>query len=93
MTTPPESSFAAQLRQYHRATVALLAAATLGAYLRARQVLLGLDNCERLPAAAGVVAKVLAGTAHLQILTTSRTLWRLRGEPGWRRLSLPGGGR
>jgi serine/threonine-protein kinase PknK len=51
------------------------------AYLRSRQTLLVLDNCEHLLAAvAALTAQVLASCPTLQILATSRAPLRIRGE-------------
>jgi len=50
-------------------------------HLRSAQVLLLLDNCERLLAAAGdLVSALLAGCPALQVLSTSRAALHLRGE-------------
>ncbi len=49
-------------------------------YLRARQVLLVLDNCEQVLAAAPAIAELLAACPALQVLATSRAPLRLRGE-------------
>ena len=53
---------------------------TLAAYLRAKQLLLVLDNCEQVVAAAPDVAALLAACSRLQVLVTSRVALRLRGE-------------
>ena len=61
-------------------------------YLRARQLLLILDNCEHLlEACARVVATLLANCPKLRILATSRESLGLPGESSWRvpSLSLP----
>ncbi|HET8646346.1 MAG TPA: tetratricopeptide repeat protein, partial [Vicinamibacteria bacterium] len=53
----------------------------LVAYLRLRQTLLILDNCEHLLAAAAeLAAALLAGCPALQILATSRAPLRVQGE-------------
>jgi predicted ATPase/transcriptional regulator with XRE-family HTH domain len=52
----------------------------LAEYLRDRHLLLLLDNFEHLPAAAPLVAELLAGSARLVVLVTSRAALRLRGE-------------
>jgi predicted ATPase/DNA-binding CsgD family transcriptional regulator len=54
--------------------------ATLQAALRARQLLLVLDNCEHLPAAAPSVAELLAACPGLTVLATSRAPLHLYGE-------------
>lgn len=52
----------------------------LAAFLRPRQVLLVLDNCEQVLAAMPDVATLLAAGTALQILATSRAVLGLRGE-------------
>lgn len=54
--------------------------ATVQAQLRERQVLLVLDNFERVPPASTVVAELLQGVARLKVLITSRIRLKLRGE-------------
>jgi predicted ATPase len=55
--------------------------AQLARYLRSRQTLLLLDNCEHLPEeVAGLVAPLLATCPALQILATSRSPLLIRGE-------------
>jgi predicted ATPase len=49
-------------------------------YLRARRLLLVLDNFEQVMAAAVLVAELLAAAPGLVALVTSRTVLRLRGE-------------
>ncbi len=49
-------------------------------YLRAKRLLLVLDNFEQVTAAAPVVAELLAAAGDLVILVTSRTVLRLSGE-------------
>jgi predicted ATPase/DNA-binding XRE family transcriptional regulator len=49
-------------------------------YLRARRVLLVLDNLEHLPDAAPELAALLEAAPRLQVLATSRSPLRLRGE-------------
>jgi predicted ATPase len=62
---------------------------TLINFLRTRQVLLLLDNCEHLIAAcANLVAKLLSGCGELKILTTSREALGITGELAWRVPSL-----
>ena len=53
---------------------------TLTAFLRSRQHLLILDNCEHVLAAAPVIAKLLTACPALQVLATSRAPLRIRGE-------------
>jgi predicted ATPase len=48
--------------------------------LRDRALLLVLDNLEQIPAAAPVVADLLAAAAHLRVLATSRAPLRVSGE-------------
>src|SRR5690606_1965636 len=51
------------------------------AYLRPRQTLLVLDNCEHvLPALADLVARVLDHCPAVQVLATSRAPVRIQGE-------------
>jgi predicted ATPase/DNA-binding XRE family transcriptional regulator len=52
----------------------------LGRYLRGKRLLLVLDNCEHLPAVAGLIDRLLAEAAGLQVLATSRTPLRVYGE-------------
>ena len=53
----------------------------LALYLRSRQTLLLLDNCEHLlPSVADVIALLLASCPALQVLATSRAPLRIRGE-------------
>jgi predicted ATPase len=52
----------------------------LGAHLRDKQLLLVLDNCEQVLAAAPLVAQLLADCAQLKVLATSRASLRIRGE-------------
>ncbi|HJP88102.1 MAG TPA: adenylate/guanylate cyclase domain-containing protein [Candidatus Limnocylindrales bacterium] len=54
---------------------------TLREHVRARKLLLVLDNLEQLlPGAASVVAELMSGAADLHIVTTSRAPLRIRGE-------------
>jgi predicted ATPase/DNA-binding SARP family transcriptional activator len=65
---------------------------TLTEYLRARHLLLLLDNCEHLIEACSTLAEALLSRCpDLQILATSRRSLGLRGEVAWRvpSLSLP----
>src|SRR5215207_3512296 len=53
----------------------------LALYLRSRQTLLLLDNCEHLlPSVGDVIAPLLTSCPALQILATSRAPLRIRGE-------------
>jgi predicted ATPase/class 3 adenylate cyclase len=54
--------------------------ADLQGYLRARRLLLVLDNFEHVVAAAPVLADLLAAAPGLVVLVTSRVVLRLRGE-------------
>ncbi len=53
---------------------------TLQEHLRAKQLLLVLDNFEQVLAAVPAVSALLATAPRLKILVTSRTVLRLRGE-------------
>ena len=53
---------------------------TLTEYLRDKEMLLVLDNCEQVLAAAPVLAGLLASAPGLTVLTTSRTPLHLSGE-------------
>jgi predicted ATPase/transcriptional regulator with XRE-family HTH domain len=59
------------------------------ACLHERQLLLILDNCEHVLAAAPEVAELLAACPDLTILATSRAPLRLRGEHEWAVSPLP----
>jgi predicted ATPase/Tfp pilus assembly protein PilF len=66
--------------------------ATLLDYLRTRELLLLLDNCEHLvDACAGLVETLLRDCPGLRVLATSRELLNIQGEMTWRvpSLSLP----
>jgi predicted ATPase len=66
--------------------------ATLGDYLRSRNLLLLLDNCEHLlDACAQLTDTLLRACPQVRILATSRELLGLAGETAWRvpSLSLP----
>jgi predicted ATPase/DNA-binding CsgD family transcriptional regulator/transcriptional regulator with XRE-family HTH domain len=52
----------------------------LASYLRDKQLLLVLDNCEHLPAAAATVALLLQEAPGLKVLATSRAPLRVYGE-------------
>jgi predicted ATPase len=54
--------------------------ATLIEALRTKRLLLVLDNCEHLLAAAPALAGLLAACPHLQVLATSREALRVAGE-------------
>jgi predicted ATPase len=54
--------------------------ADLEAYLRARRLLLALDNFEQVMDAAPLLARLLAAAGGLVVLVTSRAVLRLRGE-------------
>jgi predicted ATPase/class 3 adenylate cyclase len=54
--------------------------ADLQGYLRARQLLLVLDNFEHVAGAAPLLAELLAAAPGLVVLVTSRVVLRLRGE-------------
>ena len=66
----------------------------LKTYLRAREMLLVLDNFEQVIAAAPIVTELLASSAKLKVLVTSRALLRLSNEHGFalQPLGLPGRG-
>jgi predicted ATPase len=53
---------------------------TLKANLRARHVLLILDNFEQVVEAAPAVAEVLAACPRVKVLVSSRTVLRVSGE-------------
>ncbi|MGA9770657.1 MAG: protein kinase [Blastocatellia bacterium] len=55
----------------------------LKAYLRTREMLLVLDNFEQVMAAAPLVTELLASSARLKVLVTSRELLHLSGEHGF----------
>jgi len=55
-------------------------AAALHTYLHDKHLLLLLDNCEHLPAAAPLISQVLDAAPHIKILTTSREALHLYGE-------------
>lgn len=64
-------------------------AATLAAHLRARHVLLVLDNCEHLVAAAAALAEsLLRACPRVTVLATSREPLGVPGEATWRVPSL-----
>ena len=54
--------------------------ALLREWVRTRRLLLLLDNCEQVLAAASEVADLLANSSGLVVLATSRVPLRLRGE-------------
>lgn len=54
-------------------------------YLRTKQLLLILDNCEQIvPAVAQLVAEILQACPHVQVLVTSREILNLTGEVQFR---------
>ncbi len=63
--------------------------ATLCAHLRARTLLLLLDNVEQVLAGAPQVGELLAGAAHLKVLATSRAPLHVSGEHEFPLLPLP----
>jgi predicted ATPase/class 3 adenylate cyclase len=54
--------------------------ARLEAYLRARQLLLVIDNFEQVLAATPLIAELLVAAPHLKVLVTSRSTLHLLGE-------------
>ncbi len=52
----------------------------LSGYLRERELLLAIDNFEHLPAAAMLIAELLAVAPSIGVLVSSRTALRIRGE-------------
>ena len=62
---------------------------TLSQFLASKQLLLLLDNCEQVLAAAPAVATLLAASPGLAILGTSRAALRIRGEHEFPLLPLP----
>jgi len=52
----------------------------LGTFLRGKQMLLVLDNCEHLPDAAPALADLLGSCEPLKVLATSRAPLHIRGE-------------
>jgi non-specific serine/threonine protein kinase len=64
---------------------------SLVAYLKSRQALLVLDNCEHLiDACADLAERLLAGCPGVRLLATSRERLRIAGETSWRVPSLAG---
>lgn len=64
---------------------------SLVAYLKSRQTLLMLDNCEHLiDACANLAERLLAGCPGVRLLATSRERLRITGETSWRVPSLAG---
>jgi len=59
------------------------------AYLRARRLLLVLDNFEQVAEAASLVAELLGAAPGVVVLVTSRTVLRLRGEHEFAVQALP----
>ena len=55
-------------------------AASLGAQLRDKQLLIVLDNLEHLPGAGMAVAELLAAAPGLRVLATSRSVLNIQGE-------------
>jgi class 3 adenylate cyclase len=63
---------------------------TLGDYLRGKQLLLLLDNCEHLIQPCARLTELLLRTCpHVQVLATSREALGILGEVTWRVPSLP----
>lgn len=62
---------------------------SVAAYLESRSVLLILDNCEHVLAAAGRIAGTLAGAPEVRVLATSREPLHLSGEHLLRMTPLP----
>jgi predicted ATPase/DNA-binding XRE family transcriptional regulator len=62
---------------------------TLARVLAPKQLLLLLDNCEQVLAAAPEIAALLAACPHLSVLATSRAALRVRGEREVPLLPLP----
>ena len=58
-------------------------------YLRSRRVLLVLDNSERVPGAAPLLARLLAAAPGVVLLVTSRSVLRLNSENEFPVLPLP----
>jgi predicted ATPase/Tfp pilus assembly protein PilF/DNA-binding XRE family transcriptional regulator len=63
-----------------RETTAQPLTTTLRAFLRERQLLLLLDNCEQVKAAAPQIAELLTHCPRLRVLATSRTPLAIRAE-------------
>ena len=79
---------AAVLGRRERAGEALID--TLVAYLKTRELLLVLDNCEHLiDACADLAERLLAGCPRVRLLATSRERLRIGAETTWRVPSLP----
>jgi predicted ATPase/class 3 adenylate cyclase/DNA-binding CsgD family transcriptional regulator len=72
-----------------REAVGQLLLQTLSGYLAAKRILLLLDNCEQVLAAAADVATLLAASPGLAILATSRAALHIRGEHEFPLLPLP----
>jgi predicted ATPase/DNA-binding SARP family transcriptional activator len=64
----------------HACGLAQPSPAALAEHLRAKQLLLVLDNCEHLQAAAPAIAELLAAAPGLRVLATSRAALNLPGE-------------
>jgi predicted ATPase/DNA-binding XRE family transcriptional regulator len=62
---------------------------TLGQFLAAKRLLLLLDNCERVLAAAPELTALLAACPNLTVLATSRQPFHVRGEREFPLLPLP----
>jgi predicted ATPase len=78
---------AAVLGRHDRAGEAMID--TIVAYLRRRELLLVLDNCEHLiDACADLAERVLCGCPEVRLLATSRERLRLGAETTWRVPSL-----
>ena len=78
--TDPELAPATIAAALGRASARAALPERLGDYLRDQHLLLVLDNCEHLPAVAGLIDRLLQEAAGLRVLATSRTPLRIYGE-------------